>query len=130
MQVSEIETEGSICSLARSEKKCRKPARSQALVYKGRMTNRIQAFVSFDGAGLDRITNGALGSRRYRVEFRGAGGHSWSDFVCRTRFMHWPARLLGSRLIPRPRILEQIQMLAASKVARALMRFLARLPWM
>jgi len=41
---------------------------------------RIDAFVSFDGAGLDRITNGALGSRRYRVQFRGAGGHSWSDF--------------------------------------------------
>ena len=42
--------------------------------------SRINAFVSFDGAGLNRITNGALGSRRYRVQFRGAGGHSWSDF--------------------------------------------------
>lgn len=50
------------------------------LLTKGEWAGRIDAFISFDGAGLDRITNGALGSRRYRVRFRGAGGHSWSDF--------------------------------------------------
>lgn len=50
------------------------------LFTKGEWAGRINAFISFDGAGLDRITNSALGSRRYRVEFRGAGGHSWSDF--------------------------------------------------
>ena len=41
---------------------------------------KIDAFISFDGPGVDRITNRALGSRRYRVEFTGAGGHSWGDF--------------------------------------------------
>lgn len=41
---------------------------------------RIDAFLSFDGPGVDRITNRALGSRRYRVEFTGPGGHSWGDF--------------------------------------------------
>ena len=41
---------------------------------------KIDAFLSFDGPGLDRITNRALGSRRYRVEFSGPGGHSWGDF--------------------------------------------------
>lgn len=40
----------------------------------------IDAFLSFDGPGVDRITNRALGSRRYRVEFTGSGGHSWGDF--------------------------------------------------
>lgn len=40
----------------------------------------IEAFLSFDGPGVDRITNRALGSRRYRVEFTGPGGHSWGDF--------------------------------------------------
>jgi tripeptide aminopeptidase len=50
------------------------------LLTKGEWAGRVDAFVSFDGAGLNRITNGALGSRRYRVQFRGAGGHSWSDF--------------------------------------------------
>ena len=42
--------------------------------------HRIDAFISLDGAEIDRITNQALGSRRYRVTFRGEGGHSWGDF--------------------------------------------------
>lgn len=43
-------------------------------------SQRIDAFLSFDGPGVDRITNRALGSRRYRIEFTGPGGHSWGDF--------------------------------------------------
>lgn len=43
-------------------------------------TRKIDAFLSFDGPGVDRITNRALGSRRYRVELTGPGGHSWGDF--------------------------------------------------
>ena len=43
-------------------------------------TRKIDAFLSFDGPGIDRITNRALGSHRYRVEFIGHGGHSWGDF--------------------------------------------------
>jgi acetylornithine deacetylase/succinyl-diaminopimelate desuccinylase-like protein len=50
------------------------------LFTKGRWASQIDAFLSFDGPGLDRITNRALGSRRYRVEFSGPGGHSWGDF--------------------------------------------------
>jgi Di- and tripeptidases len=38
------------------------------------------AFISFDGPGVERITHAALGSRRYRLRLRGAGGHSWGDF--------------------------------------------------
>ena len=50
------------------------------LFTKGRWAKHIDAFLSFDGPGLDRITNRALGSRRYRVEVSGPGGHSWGDF--------------------------------------------------
>jgi acetylornithine deacetylase/succinyl-diaminopimelate desuccinylase-like protein len=50
------------------------------LFTKGRWASQIDAFLSFDGPGLERITNRALGSRRYRVEFTGPGGHSWGDF--------------------------------------------------
>jgi len=50
------------------------------LFTKGRWASKIDAFLSFDGPGVDRITHRALGSRRYRVEFNGAGGHSWGDF--------------------------------------------------
>jgi tripeptide aminopeptidase len=41
---------------------------------------RIDAFISVDGGGDSRIVNNALGSRRYRVTFRGPGGHSWGAF--------------------------------------------------
>ncbi len=46
----------------------------------GRYKDRIRAFISVDGAGMNRITNGALGSKRYRVSFRGPGGHSYGAF--------------------------------------------------
>jgi len=39
---------------------------------------RPAAFVALDGAGLGRIVHRAVGSRRYRIAFRGPGGHSWA----------------------------------------------------
>jgi acetylornithine deacetylase/succinyl-diaminopimelate desuccinylase-like protein len=39
---------------------------------------RPHAFIALDGAGLQRVVHRALGSRRYRVTFRGPGGHSWA----------------------------------------------------
>lgn len=44
--------------------------------YKG----NIRAFFSLDGGGLDGMTTGATGSKRYRVTFRGPGGHSYGAF--------------------------------------------------
>lgn len=38
------------------------------------------AVVVLDGPGDDNIVHHALGSRRYRIVFRGAGGHSWANF--------------------------------------------------
>jgi tripeptide aminopeptidase len=40
----------------------------------------IAYFVSIDGAGESGICNGAIGSRRYAVTFKGPGGHSWGSF--------------------------------------------------
>ncbi|MBI4851614.1 MAG: M20/M25/M40 family metallo-hydrolase [Acidobacteria bacterium] len=40
----------------------------------------IKYFISFDGPGIERITYRALGSKRYRITFKGSGGHSWGDF--------------------------------------------------
>ena len=50
------------------------------LLTQGRWASHVDAFLSFDGPGLERITNRALGSRRYRVQMVGPGGHSWGDF--------------------------------------------------
>lgn len=41
---------------------------------------KIDAFISVDGGGNGGIVNQGLGSRRYRVTFRGPGGHSWGAF--------------------------------------------------
>lgn len=41
---------------------------------------RIDAFIAVDGGDEEGITSMALGSRRYRVTFRGPGGHSWGAF--------------------------------------------------
>ncbi len=81
LQFCEIETAGSILFVGTVGEEGAGNLRGvRHLFTKSEWAGRINAFISFDGAGLDRITNGALGSRRYRVEFRGAGGHSWSDF--------------------------------------------------
>ncbi len=43
-------------------------------------TPRPAAFIALDGAGLSRVVHRALGSKRYRVTYRGPGGHSWTAF--------------------------------------------------
>lgn len=51
------------------------------LFSKGKYAGRIKAFVAIDGAGSgNEITTGALGSKRYRVTFKGPGGHSYNAF--------------------------------------------------
>jgi tripeptide aminopeptidase len=42
--------------------------------------SRIGDFISFDGSSPDSVTNGGVGSRRYRVNFTGPGGHSYGAF--------------------------------------------------
>ena len=50
----------------------------------------IHAWIDVDGTGLGRIVNKGLGSHRYRVNFRGPGGHSWGAFGLAS-----PAHALG-----------------------------------
>lgn len=47
---------------------------------KGKYKDRIAAFFSMDGTSAPRVTSGAVGSRRYRVTFKGPGGHSYGAF--------------------------------------------------
>lgn len=50
------------------------------LFTKGEYKDRIAAFFSMDGTAAQRVTYGAVGSRRYRVTFKGPGGHSYGAF--------------------------------------------------
>ncbi len=50
----------------------------------------IDAWIDLDGTGLGRIIHQGLGSYRYRVTYRGPGGHSWGAFGLAS-----PAHALG-----------------------------------
>ncbi|HVI34122.1 M20/M25/M40 family metallo-hydrolase [Phenylobacterium sp.] len=50
------------------------------LFTKGKYKDRIRAFFSMDGTSAERVTYGAVGSRRYRVTFKGPGGHSYGAY--------------------------------------------------
>jgi len=81
IQSERIPTEGSILFVGTVGEEGEGNLRGvRHLFTKGRWAKHIDSFLSFDGPGLDRITNRALGSHRYRVEVAGPGGHSWGDF--------------------------------------------------
>ncbi|WP_149538604.1 M20/M25/M40 family metallo-hydrolase [Siccirubricoccus phaeus] len=46
----------------------------------GRHRDRIDAFFTVDSPEVDRIVTGGVGSKRFRVVFRGPGGHSFGAF--------------------------------------------------
>ena len=50
------------------------------LLTKGKYKDRIRQLIAIDGGEQGNMTNGALGSRRYRVTFKGPGGHSYGAF--------------------------------------------------
>ncbi len=50
------------------------------LFNKGEYKGRVKAFFSIDGTGLNSITTGGTGSKRYRLTFKGPGGHSYGAF--------------------------------------------------
>jgi acetylornithine deacetylase/succinyl-diaminopimelate desuccinylase-like protein len=41
---------------------------------------KIDQFIAVDGGSTDRVLNKAIGSYRYRITFKGPGGHSWGAF--------------------------------------------------
>jgi acetylornithine deacetylase/succinyl-diaminopimelate desuccinylase-like protein len=81
LEAASIETEGSLLFVGTVGEEGEGNLRgARHLLTQGEWANRINAFISFDGPGIERITHAALGSRRYRVQLRGRGGHSWGDF--------------------------------------------------
>jgi tripeptide aminopeptidase len=48
-------------------------------LYDKELKGRIDYFISVDGTGLG-LTSRAVGSNRYRVTYKGPGGHSYGDF--------------------------------------------------
>lgn len=50
------------------------------LLQKGKYQGRVTQFLAIDGGDQGTITRGGVGSRRYRVTFKGPGGHSYGAF--------------------------------------------------
>lgn len=50
------------------------------LFTKGAYKDRIKSFFSIEAGSVADITNGGVGSKRYRVTFNGPGGHSFGAF--------------------------------------------------
>jgi acetylornithine deacetylase/succinyl-diaminopimelate desuccinylase-like protein len=50
------------------------------LLRKGKYKDRIKQFLAIDGGEQGAITRGGVGSKRYRVTFKGPGGHSYGAF--------------------------------------------------
>lgn len=50
------------------------------LFTKGEYKDRIKSFFSIESGSVAGITNGGVGSKRYRITFKGPGGHSYGAF--------------------------------------------------
>ncbi len=74
-----IETDGSVTFVGTVGEEGLGDLRGVKHLFEKELAGQVDMFVSIDGAGAS-ITHTAVGSRRYRVTFRGKGGHSFADF--------------------------------------------------
>ena len=79
MNEAKVETTGPVTFVGTVGEEGLGDLRGVKHLFKTELAGRIDSFVSVDGAGTS-ITRTAVGSRRYRVTFRGRGGHSFGDF--------------------------------------------------
>jgi acetylornithine deacetylase/succinyl-diaminopimelate desuccinylase-like protein len=81
MDAAKIETPGDILFVGNVGEEGEGDLRGiRFLLGKGKYKDRIKPVVAIDGVGLDHVTRGGVGSRRYRVAFKGPGGHSYGAF--------------------------------------------------
>ena len=79
LSAGDVQTEGSITLAATVGEEGLGDLRGVRALLGETLKGRVDEFVAIDGSG-ESITNIAVGSRRYRVTFRGSGGHSYNNF--------------------------------------------------
>jgi acetylornithine deacetylase/succinyl-diaminopimelate desuccinylase-like protein len=79
LKQANVRTPGSITFVADVGEEGLGDLRGMKQLFNETMKGQIDRFVSIDGSGLG-ITNVAVGSHRYRVTFKGPGGHSFGAF--------------------------------------------------
>jgi tripeptide aminopeptidase len=79
LTAGDVQTEGSIILAATVGEEGLGDLRGVRTLLGETLKGRVDGFVAIDRTG-ESITNIAVGSRRYRVTFRGSGGHSYNNF--------------------------------------------------
>jgi len=79
MKKAEVKIPGSITFVANVGEEGLGDLRGVKELFKVTLKDQIDRFVSIDGTGV-HVTNVAVGSHRYRVTFKGPGGHSFGAF--------------------------------------------------
>jgi tripeptide aminopeptidase len=79
MKQANVQTPGSITFVADVGEEGLGDLRGMKQLFNETMKGQVDRFVSIDGTGVS-ITNVAVGSHRYRVTFKGPGGHSFGAF--------------------------------------------------
>jgi acetylornithine deacetylase/succinyl-diaminopimelate desuccinylase-like protein len=81
LQEAAVETDGTIIFMGTVGEEGRGDLRGVKYLFrKGSLRERVDLFISIDGSGDKTITNKGLGSRRYKITYKGPGGHSWGAF--------------------------------------------------
>lgn len=79
MADANVQTEGTITFVGTVGEEGLGDLRGVKQLFEGELKGKIDRFVSVDGTGLG-ITHIGVGSKRYRVAFKGPGGHSYGAF--------------------------------------------------
>jgi len=79
MKKARVQTPGTITFVANVGEEGLGDLRGVKELFRATLKDQIDRFVSIDGTGV-HVTNVAVGSHRYRVTFKGPGGHSFGAF--------------------------------------------------
>ncbi len=79
LKTAEVQTPGPITFVANVGEEGLGDLRGMKALFNETLKGQVDRFVSIDGPGLF-VTNVAVGSHRYRIAFKGPGGHSFGDF--------------------------------------------------
>ena len=79
LDAGRVRTEGTITFVANVGEEGLGDLRGMKQLFNRTLKGEVDFFVSIDGGGLS-VTNRGVGSHRYRVAYKGPGGHSYGDF--------------------------------------------------
>lgn len=76
---AKVQTAGSVTFVANVGEEGLGDLRGMKVLFQDTLKGQVDRFVSIDGGGL-YVTNVGVGSHRYRIAFKGPGGHSFGAF--------------------------------------------------